>query len=410
MNQPEKESYCSVNDSSVGSTRSPEERAVDTASLGYRVLGRYHDSPGVIQLAPMIGLARRLLRWSGNRLPLMTGIQQRWLPGREPYPVSQFAMRYASPAALRVSDLILSRDQQDSSDRAQSQFDHHSPALSRRVSPIVESNPRINPFPSVMGRSGPFILPKAGGHPSTLVNLAEEKDSVAPVDRGKEILRFSPQDPLQGAVQRMGMLPAKEGGNVLARTRIPGSVERPMIFFLDGLGPLLRTVSIPRLQADRVMASGASTMEGDTLSPARNLRPAGEAFLQKYPQSYPIGQKTAERSFPLMTSTETAAGFTHHHSSSSEGGHQGRSFGSPPLPFHNLLSPAKEEAVQQAVEGKPNTAGGASSSSLAIPPGAELPTMTPARHLPEVDTARLADQVYAILVRRLASEKERKGF
>jgi hypothetical protein len=47
---------------------------------------------------------------------------------------------------------------------------------------------------------------------------------------------------------------------------------------------------------------------------------------------------------------------------------------------------------------------------MVVPPTAELPTATAAELAPEVDVMRLAEQVYELLVRRLSSERERRGW
>ena len=65
--------------------------------------------------------------------------------------------------------------------------------------------------------------------------------------------------------------------------------------------------------------------------------------------------------------------------------------------------------VQRAADSVAGAEAGTSPPAPAAPPVAELPTAA-AESPPEVDVMRLADQVYELLVRRLAGERERRGW
>jgi Domain of unknown function (DUF4157) len=66
--------------------------------------------------------------------------------------------------------------------------------------------------------------------------------------------------------------------------------------------------------------------------------------------------------------------------------------------------------VQRAIEPTPVPEAAAAVSAPAALPAAELSTGTPAEAAPSIDVSELADQVYDMLVRRLASERERRGW
>jgi Domain of unknown function (DUF4157) len=82
-----------------------------------------------------------------------------------------------------------------------------------------------------------------------------------------------------------------------------------------------------------------------------------------------------------------------------------------PLPLSSPSTPLVLAApVQRAVDSVPGAEAEIAPPVLASTPTAELPTATAAESAPEVDVMRLADQVYELLVRRLAGERERRGW
>jgi Domain of unknown function (DUF4157) len=76
---------------------------------------------------------------------------------------------------------------------------------------------------------------------------------------------------------------------------------------------------------------------------------------------------------------------------------------SPPTPLV-LAAP-----IQRAVDSVAGAEAGTSPPAPAAPPVADLPTAA-VESAPEVDVMQLADQVYDLLVRRLAGERERRGW
>jgi len=405
--------------------------AVDS-ELARRVWGRYGGSPGVVSLPAVPGSVRRIARFASHHLPLLAQVQRRWAPAGAGFPPGWPVLPYTGPSVATGTLFPPAIE-----------AERHAAATEASVRGGMQRTPRFSgDFPAEAGPPATFTT-RVTDLGATIVQRdrvasAEGARPLSPTRAREPVAKAGAARPVAVRTGDLGMAilqrhlggPAARAAQSDAAMPAPAQPEArsPAGAPLAAISPALPEGWVPPL---RPVAGEAPPPRGEQAAPgdAPGSGDWGQAIWHRYlrgpatraVQRWATASERALSDVSNMSTSQPQPLLLLSRAVRTEPG-TSRALPGAEMPLASVTEwagdtgPAPAPAVRHGTATVVPLQRAAADASSAAPPsmpprpvGAPYPPTAPVPGPASLDVERLADEVYAIIERRLTIERESLG-